>query len=179
MNIFVPVYVDAGLSPTSKSEDIAALINEAIDYQLTNKVLRKLEYEEINKDAAEKLRKIFERNKLPSGYRGLTISKPSPTPKPTATPKPTPTPKPDDDYERTWYAPETILIKGDADSLQAVESIPTTEIRISEMYEDTEVDLEYDLPEGIYIANRSQGKTIRIKVALKETEEDESEDTES
>ena len=64
MNIFVPVYVDAGLSPTSKSEDIAALINEAIDYQLTNKVLRKLEYEEINKDAAEKLRKIFERNKL-------------------------------------------------------------------------------------------------------------------
>ena len=49
MNIFVPVYVDAGLSPTSKSEDIAALINEAIDYQLTNKVLRKLEYEERNK----------------------------------------------------------------------------------------------------------------------------------
>lgn len=89
------------------------------------------------------------------------------------------TDEPDDDYERTWYAPETILIKGDADSLQAVESIPTTEIRISEMYEDTEVDLEYDLPEGIYIANRSQGKTIRIKVALKETEEDESEDTES
>ena len=89
------------------------------------------------------------------------------------------TDEPDDDYERTWYAPETILIKGDADSLQAVESIPTTEIRISEMYEDTEVDLEYDLPEGIYIANRSQGKTIRIKVALKETEEDESDDTES
>jgi len=46
---------------------------------------------------------IFERNKLPSGYRGLTISKPSPTPKPTATPKPTPTPKPDDDYETDSY----------------------------------------------------------------------------
>lgn len=64
MNIFVPVYVAAGMSDTSKPEEITALINEAIDYQLTNKVLRKLEYEDINKDAAEKLRKIFERNKL-------------------------------------------------------------------------------------------------------------------
>ena len=64
MNIFVPVYVDAGMTVSSKPENIKALINEAIDYQLTNKVLRKLEYEDMNRDAAEKLRKIFERNKL-------------------------------------------------------------------------------------------------------------------
>ena len=64
MNIFVPVYVAAGMTDASKPEEITALINEAIDYQLTNKVLRKLEYEDINKDAAEKLRKIFERNRL-------------------------------------------------------------------------------------------------------------------
>ena len=64
MNIFVPVYVAAGMTAASKPEDIPALINEAIDYQLTNKVLRKLEYEDINRDAAEKLRRIFERNKL-------------------------------------------------------------------------------------------------------------------
>lgn len=64
MNIFVPVYVTAGITDASKPEEIKALINEAIDYQLTNKVLRKLEYEDINKDAAEKLRKIFERNRL-------------------------------------------------------------------------------------------------------------------
>lgn len=64
MNIFVPVYVAAGITDASKPEEIMALINEAIDYQLTNKVLRKLEYEDINKDAAEKLRKIFERNRL-------------------------------------------------------------------------------------------------------------------
>ena len=64
MNTFVPVYVAAGMTDASKPEEITALINEAIDYQLTNKVLRKLEYEDINKDAAEKLRKIFERNRL-------------------------------------------------------------------------------------------------------------------
>lgn len=66
MDIFVPVYVMAGLEDASQKDDkkIDLLINEAIDYQLTNKVLRKLEYEDINKDAAEKLRKLFEANKL-------------------------------------------------------------------------------------------------------------------
>lgn len=64
MNIFVPVYVAAGKSTKMTENQITKLTNEAIDYQLTNKVLRKLEYEDINKDAAEKLRKIFERNGL-------------------------------------------------------------------------------------------------------------------
>ena len=59
MNRFVPVYVAAGMSnPNNKPAD---LIHEAIDYQLTNKVLRKLEHEdELNKEGAGKLRKIFE-----------------------------------------------------------------------------------------------------------------------
>lgn len=59
MSRFVPVYVAAGMSnPNNKPAD---LIHEAIDYQLTNKVLRKLEHEdELNKEGAGKLRKIFE-----------------------------------------------------------------------------------------------------------------------
>lgn len=64
MDTFVPVYVSAGMDAKTTPEEITVLINEAIDYQLTNKVLRKLEYEDINKDAAEKLRKLFEGNKL-------------------------------------------------------------------------------------------------------------------
>lgn len=64
MDIFVPVYVSAGMDSKTSQEEITNLINEAIDYQLTNKVLRKLEYEDINKDAAEKLRTLFEQNKL-------------------------------------------------------------------------------------------------------------------
>lgn len=64
MNIFVPAYIAAGKNVRMSDVDCKILENEAIDYQLTNKVLRKLEYEEINKEAAEKLRKIFEKNSL-------------------------------------------------------------------------------------------------------------------
>lgn len=64
MNKFVPAYIAAGKNERLSDTDRQQLENEAIDYQITNKVLRKLEYEEINKEAAEKLRKIFERNGL-------------------------------------------------------------------------------------------------------------------
>lgn len=63
MNIFVPVYLAAAGSPTD-AKTKKKFINEAIDYQLTNKVLRKLEYEEISKETAQKLRTIFEQNGL-------------------------------------------------------------------------------------------------------------------
>lgn len=71
MNIFVPVYIAAGLDSKNIEESNKAekerekeLELEAIDYQLTNKVLRKLEYEEFSTDAAAELRKIFEKNNL-------------------------------------------------------------------------------------------------------------------
>lgn len=67
MNIFVPVYIAAGISAANGRIDEktkATLINEAIDFQLTNKVLRKLEYEELSKEAAQKLRAIFEKSGL-------------------------------------------------------------------------------------------------------------------
>ena len=61
MDKFVPIYLAArGASDNTDKK----IINEAIDFQITNKVLRKLEYEEINKDAAQKLRNIFEQNGL-------------------------------------------------------------------------------------------------------------------
>ncbi len=61
MNTFVPVYVAAGSYAGVKAEELTRLENEAIDYQLTNKVLRKLEYEDINDEAADKLKKLFEK----------------------------------------------------------------------------------------------------------------------
>lgn len=72
MNRFVPVYVAAGMSnPDNKPAD---LIPEAIDYQLTNKVLRKLEHEdELNKDGASKLRKIFEANGLVQAAKFINL----------------------------------------------------------------------------------------------------------
>lgn len=63
INTFVPVYVAAGQGLSLSDEQ---LIIEALDYQLTYKVLRKLEYIEMNrdanKDAGDKLRKKFEQN---------------------------------------------------------------------------------------------------------------------
>lgn len=63
INTFVPVYVAAGQGLGLSDEQ---LIIEALDYQLTYKVLRKLEYVEMNrdanKDAGDKLRKKFEQN---------------------------------------------------------------------------------------------------------------------
>ena len=63
INTFVPVYVAAGQGLDLSDEQ---LIIEALDYQLTYKVLRKLEYVEMNrdanKDAGDKLRKKFEQN---------------------------------------------------------------------------------------------------------------------
>lgn len=89
------------------------------------------------------------------------------------------TDEPDDDYERTWRSPETIVIKGSAEKIQDVDSVSTTEIKISEMYETSDVELEYDLPDGVYLANESKGKVLRIKVALKETEEETEDGTDS
>lgn len=63
MNMFVPVYVAAGQGKGLTDEE---LIKEAIDYQLTYKVLRKLEYvemsREVNREAGDRLRKLFEKN---------------------------------------------------------------------------------------------------------------------
>lgn len=65
MNLFVPVYVESGKGKGISDDE---LVNEAIDYQITNKVLRRLEYVEMNRDgnkeAGDKLRKIFEKYNL-------------------------------------------------------------------------------------------------------------------
>lgn len=79
--------------------------------------------------------------------------------------------QPDDNYDRTWTAPQEIVIKGSSDHLQAVNQIRTQKIDLSNIYENTELDLEYDLPEGIYLANESLGQKIRIRVTEKKSED--------
>ena len=84
--------------------------------------------------------------------------------------------KPDDDYDRTWSAPSTIVIKGSAEALSDVDRIYTTKIDLGEIIENAELELEYDMPEGVYLANGQEGKTVRIRVTKKKTEELEGED---
>ncbi len=75
----------------------------------------------------------------------------------------------DSSYKRTYRAPETITIKGDANVVQFISAVTTQEIDARYMYEDTELPLEYELPDGVYIANSDLGKTIRISVKQKDS----------
>ena len=78
----------------------------------------------------------------------------------------------DDSYERTYTAPETIVIKGSKDLINKTGSITAGEVFISQYYEDTEVELTYELPEGIYLAKGSEGLTLQVTVTEKDQEED-------
>ena len=79
---------------------------------------------------------------------------------------------PDDNYTRKWTAPNDIMVKGTAAALQDLTQISTVPIDLSYIYEDTSVDLEYDLPEGVYVANASLGKTMWVKVSEEEETDD-------
>ena len=70
---FVSVYVEAGKGVVGLTED--DLKREAIDYQLTNKVLRKLEYKQINKENLDELKKTFEDERLYMGARFIEWKK--------------------------------------------------------------------------------------------------------
>ena len=80
--------------------------------------------------------------------------------------------EPDDNFTRKWTAPNDIVIKGSAGALQDLTQISTVTIDLSNIYEDTAVDLEFDLPEGVYLANASLGKTMWVKVTEKEETDD-------
>lgn len=87
--------------------------------------------------------------------------------------------KPDDDYNRTWSAPSTIVIKGSAEAISDVDRIYTTKIDLGLITENTEFELEYDMPEGVYLANGQEGKMVRIRVTKKKAEELEDEETDT
>ena len=64
INKFVPVYVAASFASKPKSvEEENIYIYEALDYQITNKVLRKLEYIDMSKDDAEAFQQFLKDKK--------------------------------------------------------------------------------------------------------------------
>ena len=75
----------------------------------------------------------------------------------------------DDSYERTYTVPETVIIKGRKRS---------NEIDISRYYENSEIPIEFDLPEGVFI---EEGQEDQLKLILsvveKQEEEKETEDS--
>jgi YbbR domain-containing protein len=84
----------------------------------------------------------------------------------------------DDYYTRTYTAPETIVIKGDQDAISKINKIETEEIDLSGYYEDGETELEYVLPEGVYLANESlDDNLMKIKVSKTEPKDEQEEET--
>jgi YbbR domain-containing protein len=79
----------------------------------------------------------------------------------------------DDSYERTYTVPETIVIKGSKDLINKTGSLTAKEIDVSYLYEDTEIPLEYELPEGVYVAKGYEGYVLNVKVTEKAKEDTE------
>ena len=81
-----------------------------------------------------------------------------------------------DGYERTYEAPDTVTVKGSKSSLEGLSSIETDLVDITYLYEDAEIELSYDLPEGIYLTNDFQPQVVSVKVTEKKKEEPEKTD---
>ena len=77
----------------------------------------------------------------------------------------------DDSYERTYTVPETVLIKGTKGNIELFTGITANEIDITYYYEDSEIPIDYDLPEGLYLADGQEQQVLTLKVVEKEEEE--------
>lgn len=77
----------------------------------------------------------------------------------------------EDNYERTYTAPETVTIKGSKDAVNKISSVMSKEVDISYIYSDDEILIDYDLPEGVVVADESLGQIMKLKVKQKENEE--------
>ena len=78
----------------------------------------------------------------------------------------------DDNYERTHTVRNTIVIKGSKDLVNKIGSITADEIDISQYYEDAEIPLTFELPDGIYLEKGYEAPVLKLKVKEKDTEEE-------
>ena len=79
-----------------------------------------------------------------------------------------------DDYERSVAAPSTVVIKGPKSVVSRINNIDTYELDLRYVYETTEIELEYNLPEGVYVAEGSGNQTLKVTVSEKQKKKDES-----
>lgn len=78
----------------------------------------------------------------------------------------------DDNYERTHTVRNTIVIKGSKDLVNKTGSITADEIDISQYYEDAEIPLTFELPDGIYLEEGYEALVLKLKVKEKAAEEE-------
>lgn len=78
----------------------------------------------------------------------------------------------DDSYERTYTVPETIVIKGKTSAIDLYTGITANEIDLSGYYEDAEIPIEFDLPDGVNIDENQEPFMLKLKVTEKTEEEE-------
>ena len=78
----------------------------------------------------------------------------------------------DDSYERTYTAPKTIVLEGKKNLIDKLTSITANEIDITYYYEDSEIPIEYELPEGLFTSEGQDQPVLKLKVVRKEEEEE-------
>ena len=71
----------------------------------------------------------------------------------------------DGSVARTYSAPSTIVIKGRSKDIKNVTEITSKEMDISSVAETEDMDIDYDLPEGVSIANESRHVKLKVKVS--------------
>jgi YbbR domain-containing protein len=76
----------------------------------------------------------------------------------------------DDSYERTYTVPETVVIKGKKSTIDAFTGITAKDIDIANYYEDAEIPIEFDLPEGVILEEPKDPYMLKLKVVEKEEE---------
>ena len=79
----------------------------------------------------------------------------------------------EDSYERTYTVPETVVIKGRKSTIDSFSGITANEINIANYYEDSEIPIEFDFPEGVFLVDGQEDKMVlKLKVVEKEEEEE-------
>lgn len=73
----------------------------------------------------------------------------------------------DEQYERSYTIPDTITIKGPEDVVSKLGTIRAEELNLSYYYEDTELAIECNLPEGVQFANESEPPVLKLSVVKK------------
>lgn len=71
----------------------------------------------------------------------------------------------DSGYKRSYTAPNKITVKGTEKALKGVTSVETVTVDLSAVTSSQDIPLEYELPEGVYVANASAGLSLSVKVA--------------
>ena len=75
----------------------------------------------------------------------------------------------DGNYKRTCKFPEYITVKGTKEALEDINQIETQNINLSRTINTQDIFMQFNLPEGVSVANASLGSSVHVEVQKLET----------